>query len=181
MNEPAFPAPAANGTIALADAARLRLLDPKRVRFFKAGATLRMTLEDESCWLAVVVLRVFPLSDPQRYLSVRDGGAAEIGIVADPAGLDPESRRLVEDELSRRYMVSLVRKVVSVEERFGTVDWIVETQRGRRSFTTRDLRDNVLRPGPGHYLLTDVENNRYEIPNLNDLDAQSQSWLLRHL
>jgi hypothetical protein len=68
-----------------------------------------------------------------------------------------------------------------VRERFGTVDWDVETHRGRRGFTTRDLRENVLRPGPRHYLITDVENNRFEIPDLDALDPASQGALLRHL
>ena len=164
-----------------AEAAQLRILEPKKLRFFKAGATLRLTIEDEACWLKVSVLRAFPLSVPTGYFSVRDGAAKEIGMLAGVDGLDAESRQLVEAELERRYMISIIHRVLSVKERFGTVDWEVETSRGRRRFTTRDLRENVLRCGPGHFLLTDVESNRYEIPDINALDPQSQSCLLRHL
>jgi hypothetical protein len=35
--------------------------------------------------------------------------------------------------------------------------------------------------GASHYLLTDVENNRFEVPDLNALDPNSQSLLIRHL
>jgi len=167
--------------LSLAEAAQLRFLDPGKLRFFKVGATLRMTIEDEACWLKVSILRAFPLSIPTRYFSVRDGGGKEIGMLTDFDSLAPESRALAEAELERRYMVSILHRVVSVKERFGTVDWDVETSRGRCCFTTRDLRENVIRAGSGHFLLTDVENNRYEIPDLNELDPQSQASLLRHL
>lgn len=169
------------GTMGLVEAAQLRMLDSRTLRFFKVGATLRLTVEGESSWLKVAVLRAFPLSQPTRYFSVRDGGGKEIGVLACLDGLDAESRSLVEAEVERRYMVSVIRRIVSVKERFGTVDWDVETQRGTRRFTTRDLRENCLRPSPNHCLITDVENNRFEIPDLCALDAASQSALLRHL
>jgi hypothetical protein len=166
---------------ALAEAAQLRILDPAHLHFFKAGATLRLTIEGEISILKAAILRAFPLTLPNQYYSVRDGGGKEVGLIVNPAGLDPENRRLVEADLERRYMTATVRRIRSVEERFGTVDWAVETQHGLNRFTTRDLRDNVLRPAPGRILFTDVEGNRYEIPDLKALDAQSQTWLLRHL
>jgi hypothetical protein len=36
-----------------------------------------------------------------------------------------------------------------------------------KQFTNRDLRDIVLRFGAGHYVIADVENNRYEIPDVS--------------
>ena len=167
--------------LSLAEAAQLRFLDPGKLRFFKVGATLRMTIEDEACWLKVSVLRAFPLSVPAGYFSVRDGGGKEVGMLTDLEALVPASRALVEAELERRYLVSVIHHVLSVKERFGTVDWDVETNRGRCKFTTRDLRENVLRPMPGHYLITDVEGNLLEVPDLNALDSRSRSLLLRHL
>ena len=140
------------------EAAELRYLDPGRCRFFRHGATLRLTLEDECCYLKVSVVRAFPLSNSERYLSVRDGANKEVGLIVDPRELDVENRRLVEEELERRYLVPVIRRVVAVKERFGTVDWEVETDRGVSRFTTRNLRENILQPSPGRYVLTDVEN-----------------------
>ncbi|MEI6148158.1 MAG: DUF1854 domain-containing protein [bacterium] len=168
-------------TMDLVEAAQLRLLDPRTLRLFQAGATLRMTIEGESSWLKVTVLRAFPLTQPTRYFSVRDGGGKEIGVLAGLDGLDAGSRFLIEAEIERRYMVSVIHRIVSVKERFGTVEWDVETHRGRCRFTTRDMRENCLRPSPGHYLITDVENNRFEILDLESLDPASQAALLRHL
>lgn len=166
---------------ALAEAAQLHTLDPARLRFFRAGAALRLTIEGEYSVLKAKILRAFPLSLPGQYYSVQDGGGRDLGLIVNPGELDPESRRLVESDLERRYMTATIKRIRSVEERFGTVDWEVETQRGRNRFTTRDLRDNVLHPAPGRIIFSDVEGNRYEIPDLHALDPQSQNWLLRHL
>lgn len=181
MTTPLETQPSPPADAALAEAAQWRKLDPPRLRFFKAGATLRLTLDNDCSILKVAILRAFPLSLPGQYYSVRNGGGKEVGIIITPDELDPESRSLVEAELERRYLVATVRRIRSVEERFGTVDWEVETQRGLTRFTTRELRENVLRPAPGRILFNDVEGNRYEIPDLAALDPQSQSWLLRHL
>ena len=171
----------ATQSMSLAEAARLRLIEARKVRFSKAGARLDMTLEGEKTYEKVTIRRAFPLSVPTGYHSVRDSDNKEVGLLCGIEALDAESRRLVDLELERRYMVAIIRKIVKVTERFGTVDWEVETDRGACRFTTRDLRENVIRAGASHYLLTDVENNRFEVPDLNVLDPNSQSLLIRHL
>lgn len=165
----------------LEDAAQLRILEPNRLRVFRQGATLRLTIEGEASFLKIGVFRTFPLTMPQGYFSLCDGGGKEIGILLGMDGLSAESRLAIEGDLERRYMVAIIRRIRAVKERFGVVEWDVETHRGLCRFTTRDLRGSVLRCGPGHFLLTDVENNRYEIPDLNAMDVRSQAWLLRHL
>jgi hypothetical protein len=109
------------------------------------------------------------------------GDGKEIGLIVNPAEMDADSRRLVAAELERRYLVSTLRRIISVRERFGIVEWEAETQRGKCQFTTRNLRENILNPSPGYYLWTDVEGNRYTIPDINELDTRSRDWLLRHL
>ena len=176
-----LPETVPEASLSVAGAVDPTFLQPASLRFFKSGATLRMEVGGERTWIKVAVFRIFPLSCPGDYLSVRDGGGTEIGILRTMDGLDAESRRAVEIEVERRYMVSIIRRVCAVVERFGTVDWEVETNRGPCRFTTRDLREGVLRFGPSHFLLTDVESNRFEIPDLDALDARSQAMLLRHL
>ena len=53
----------------------------------------------------------------------------------------------------------------------------METDRGKVTFLTRGLRDKVQEPRPGHLTLTDVEGNRFDIPDLADLDPESRRWL----
>lgn len=168
-------------TMSPTEAAEIRFLNPKMLRFHKAGAVLRVTIEGERTVLKAVVARVFPLSRPGEYLSVRDGSNEEVGILRSLEGLDGESRGVVEEELSRRYFVPVIRRIRQVIERFGTVEWHVDTDRGPWRLTTRDLRDNVLRLGGGRYILSDVDENRYEVPDTSKLDSKSLGFLLRHL
>ena len=173
--------PAAAATATLAEASQIRFLDPARVRFWTHGATVRLTVEGEFSVLKVSVLRAFPLSVPDGLFSVRDGGGKEVGILTRLDGLDPESRRVVAHDIERRYILFRVRRIVKVVERFGTVEWEVETDRGKTRFTTRDLRENLIRIGVQRFILTDVENNRYEVEDIQALDAQSQASLLLYV
>jgi len=167
--------------MSLVEASQICFLDPQKLKFFKVGAVLQLTVAGEKSFLKTIISRVFPLSHPGQYLSVRDGGGNEVGIIRSLEGLEADSRRLVEAELSRRYFVPVIHRIRKVIERFGTVEWHVDTDRGLCRFTTRDLREKVLRLGGGRYILQDVDENRYEIPNTSRLDAKSLVNLMRHL
>lgn len=174
-------ATAGTGPMSLAEAARMVFLDPAKLVFFKAGVVLRLTIDGDRSVLKVVVSQIFPLSHPGSYLSIRDGSGAEVGILRSVKQLNEHGRKLIEEELGRRYFLPAIRKITSVVERFGTVEWHVDTDRGKCRFTTRDLRDNVLRLGSGRYILQDVDDNRYEVPDTARLDRTSLASLLRHL
>jgi len=163
------------------ESCELRYLDPRALRFRQAGPTLQMTIENECTWLKVSILRVAPLSNASRYFSVRDAAGKEIGILVDPHELDADGRRLVEQDLERRYVVPLIQRIISAKERFGTVDWDVQTDRGRCRFTTRNLREDALQPSPSRYILTDVDGNHYDVPDVNALDSASRGHLMMNL
>jgi len=167
--------------VTLFEASQLVFLDARKLRFFKRGATLRLTVEEDRSYLKVSVLRAFPLSEPDRFLSVRDDANNEVGLIVDPADLSVENRKLVEEALKRRYILPAVTRIVAAKERFGTVDWTIETDRGVCRFTTRNLRENIQRPAPGRIILNDVDGNRYDIRNVGDLSSESQELLFRHM
>lgn len=156
-------------------------LDARRLHFSRHGALLRLTIDDDRSCLKTQVFRAFPLTDPKRYYSIRDGEGKELGMVREPSELDAENRKLVEEELDRRYFVPVIQRVVSITERFGTVEWDVDTDRGHVRFTTRDLRENLIRPSRGRYIMTSVDGNRFDVPDIKAMDAQSREWLRRHL
>jgi ATP-binding cassette subfamily B protein len=159
----------------------LRILQPQKLHFIRDGALLRVIVEDEFSVDNAVILRAFPLSNASRYFSIYEREGKEIGILRDMDGLSPEDRQILLDELGKRYFVPKILRILSTNERFGTVEWTVETDRGVHKFTTRELRENVLRLGRGRYILIDVDENRYEIPDTSMLDPSSYSRLIRHL
>jgi len=167
MSTPADEKKQQEDSIALVEASQLALLDVKRLRFFKHGATLRLTVEGDRSYLKVGILRAFPLSEPSRFLSVRDDANKEAGLIVDPAELSVENRKRVEEDLERRYLVPAVKRIVAAKERFGTVDWTMETDRGVCRFTTRNLREDI----------GEQRNLAAEMPaKVNELRARLHAW-----
>ena len=121
----------------------IRYLDRNNVRFHpSAGGLLAMTLTDargEHEYDRVIVLRSFPITSPNDFLSVREPkeGRQEIGMIRHLSDLDEESEALVFEELSRRYFVPKIERIHSLRRR-GAVYVDAETDVGRRLFLLRD-------------------------------------------
>jgi len=154
-------------------------LDPSQVRiFYDPKGFLRATVGNRT-YLEASVVRAFPLSCEDRYIGVLSGRIDEVGIIVDPTELDEESQRVLKEELDRRYFHTKVLRVNDVSEEFGATYWDAETDRGRRHFVAKGLRDNVRYLDEGRILVVDVDGNRYEIPNLETLDEISRSMIQR--
>jgi hypothetical protein len=158
----------------------LRFLDPGKVKLFRAGDALRMTIEGDKSCLRVVPMRSFPISIRNRYISLRDMDGNELGMIRNPDELDSNSQKLLEEELRKRYFTPVIRKIRSLRDKFGIVEWEVETDRGTKTFLTRSLHDSLKETETG-YMITDMENNRYEIPGYSDLDSRSAALLARKI
>jgi hypothetical protein len=165
----------------VSEAHDLHVLDPSRIELFRHAGVLRMTLVDELSHLRVSTVRIFPVSDPTHFYGFLDAAGKDIGLVEEPAALSPESKRVVEEELEKRYFVPVVREVVEIREDYGTLICTVDTDRGRKAYHVRGIKDNVVELPNGRLIVTDVDGNRFEFPDVNALDARSQNALLRHL
>lgn len=159
----------------------LRIFDPKRIRVFRAAGVPRLTILDDRSWVKISVARAFPLSDPDHYIGFLDGNGKDAGLLHDPGLLDTDSRRIVDEELEKRYFVPVVERVISVKEEFGTIYWVVETDRGEKEIIARNLRDNLMELASSRVILTDVDGNRFEFPDINRLDGKSQGIIMRNL
>jgi hypothetical protein len=171
-------------------ALELRHLDPEQVRVFRAqDGRLHATIADEFTLISPIFVRSHPLTDPDKYIAIRgtkpkpDGEALgrEFGLIRDWRRMDPESRALVEAALERRYLHPVVRRIVSLREFSGLQVCVLDTDRGMREVTLRDVRDNVIYLGSSRVLITDAEDNRYDIYDVNALDVSSRTFLARIL
>lgn len=163
------------------DSFDLRVLDPSKTTLRRIGGLTRMTIEGDRSWTRANPARAFPVSDPDHYIGFLDGAGKDIGILRDPSLLDEESRRILAEDLEMRYFVPVVTKVNKVKVEFGAVYWTVETTRGPRDVIVRNLRDNLQELTATRVLVTDVDGNRVEFPNINELDQESLGVILRHL
>ena len=159
-----------------------KYLNPEKVRLFRSPmGSPRLEIRDEMCYPRVTFRRILPLSDPERYISFGVGDEAEIGIVVDPSTLDSESRRIVREELDKRYFTPVITKIRRVKERFGVHEWDTDTSRGRITFSVRGLHQNIKQVPPARILITDVRGNRYDLPDYRKLDPDSFHQIQRYL
>lgn len=163
----------------LDEAAQVRYLRPEEMEFSRGeGGSLRLTLKDDRTLLVVAARRCFPLAEPSRFISVRDGAGNEAGIIPDLADLTPEARDLVRDVLNLVYYTPRITQLKSLRHRWGGVEWQVETDHGSRRFITKGVHDTMAEVQPGRYIISDVDGNRYEL-RADDLDAPSRTLLDR--
>jgi len=157
-----------------------RILDPQRVKLFRTpeGAP-RATIEDDLTCLHVKVMCSFPLSRPYDYVSLRDMANREIGLIENLHDLDRASRRIAEEEIERRYFLPEITAVYKLDSHFGTYDWEVETDRGRRSFLVRGRSENIVYVPPHRVVITDVLGNRYQVSDYTKLDRRSAALLYK--
>ena len=158
----------------------IQYLDPGKVKLFRAGDALRVTIEGDRSCLRVVAVRAFPLSLRDRYVRLQDMEGNELGVIRDPRELERDSRKRLEAALRRRYFTPTILQIHSLQEKMGIVEWQVETDRGRKAFLTKSVHSS-LRESGGGYIVTDVEGSRYEIGNVADLDPHSAAILGRWL
>jgi len=140
-----------------------------------------MREEGEEGWKEVSLTRLFPLSEPEKWIAVLDKEGKEIGVLPDLKDIAPEELACVREELSRRYLVPQILRILTCRDRFDMAEWTVETDRGQITFLTRNLREQVQQPFPRRFVVMDVEGNRYDIPDLNALDPESRRLLEERL
>jgi len=171
----------------LRDAPTLRYLDPPQVKVYRnaeLGGRLCAMIDEKVVLIDPRFLRVLPLSDPDRYLAIREadpGQGKEHGLLRRWTELDRESRALVVEELERRYINPVLLAIHSVKDYGGVMVCVFETDRGIRQVTLRDIRDNVVYLKGGRVLITDAEGNRYDLPDSDKLDFRSSMLLSRIL
>ncbi len=119
--------------------------------------------------------RAFPFDAPDEYISVLDRDNNEYGIIRAVSVFDekPEMTEIIRSELSRKYLMPTITKVRSLKDKLGFSYWEVETDHGKRSFTMQDTYRNLFHHRENGIILTDVDGNRYEIPDVLALDPKS--------
>jgi hypothetical protein len=122
---------------------------------------------------AVTPTPLFPISDPEKWISLRGPDDAELACVEDPNTLAPESRELLKAELARREFVPIIERIVRVSGQMEPSEWTVETDRGPTSFVL-ESEDDVRRIGESQIVIVDAHGTRYHIPDLNAVDAKSR-------
>ena len=125
--------------------------------------------------------RLFPVSSPTTYVTLLDGQGVERAVIKSLGDLDGESRRVIEDSLADYYLVPEIIRIINVVEKYGTLRWTVQTERGERSFDIRNRNHDIRVYPDGRVRVRDSDDNRYTIADWHNLDKKSRGFLIADL
>jgi hypothetical protein len=168
---------------------RIKYLDPKELHITTlAEGDMRVVYKGET-FDHVRAYRCFPVSRPHEFIALWTGATAlehqEIGMVRKLRELSPSALRVVELELKKRYFIHYIEEIISIKENkdnIGYLIWHVKTDKGVMQFITRRWdRHVVVEGGKNGRIVFDIDDNRYEIVDLGQLDAVSRAHFLTHI
>jgi hypothetical protein len=116
---------------------------------------------------------LFPISEPERWISIRAADGAELACIEDPSTLPSDVWRLLKEELARCEFVPIIHRIVRVSGNSEPCEWQVETDRGPTSFVLQS-EDDVRRIGDQQIVILDAHGTRYHIPDLSAVDVKSR-------
>jgi hypothetical protein len=121
----------------------------------------------------VRIRRCFPWSRPDHHLSIRDADGRELLLIASLESLPPDQRRAIRRWLADTSFIPRITSVDSIDTRLGHQQWKVQTDRGPAEFRVQERED--IRPLPDQrFRIKDADGNVYELPGLEELDADSR-------
>ena len=155
---------------------------PENARFYRSGGglvSLDLTYEDGTVsYERVSLVRAFPISNPDEYISVREPGSArgnggELGMIRNINLFDAETVAVLTEELERRYFTPEITKIMSVKDKFGYLYFDAVSSAGKVSFTMTNPYSNFRKLENGSVLITDIDGNCFRITDPDKLDRGS--------
>lgn len=143
------------------------------------GGFLSLTFQGQT-WERVQIFRTFPFSNKNSFLSVREHTerAKEIGMIRElEEDFDRETVDLINKQLDLRYFTPQIQKIYSIKERSGFIYFQVLTEKGKRQFTVRNNSNAIIPFTESRIFITDIDNNRYEIPDTAQLQPKELAKL----
>lgn len=157
---------------ALADAAKITYLTGEMCSFRKTEGQLLAVKVGEVEHPVVYLHCSFPHTNKRIYISVRTSDNKEIGMIRSLDEFPAKTVKLLEEQIQIRYFAPEISKVVRIRDEFGYSYWEVETQAGYCRFTVRSGGGNVKLVTEVRVLITDVDGNRFIIPELEALSEK---------
>lgn len=130
--------------------------------------------------VGVIPIRAFPISDPERWISLCDMDGRELERIPEPSALPKKARDLLAHALGWREFVPVILRVLQVSSHLEPAEWEVETDRGSTRFVLKS-EDDVRRLGPHSAMIQDAQGVRYRVPDSRCLDAFSRRAVERYL
>lgn len=154
---------------------RLRYLNRENAVFKKtAGGFVSLSAFGEE-YPRVRVVRSFPFTDPDHYISIRtpDEKSREIGMIMDlNKDVDEDTRAMLTEQMNLRYFTPVITKIHNIKDEYGHAYFDVETNEGPCKFVIHMNSSSVVHLTDTRLLITDLDGNRFEIPDYSKFSAR---------
>lgn len=130
-------------------------------------------------WDRVQVIRLFPFTDPNQFISIRTVSerSKEIGVIENLNKLDKDTKKMLEEQLNLHYFTPVIEKIMDIKDEYGYAYFHVLTDRGECRFTINMGGNAVARLSDSRLLITDLDENRFEIRDVFALSSKEQRKL----
>ena len=158
---------------------QMHLLSRENACFSRTeGGFVALKTNDKE-YARVGIYLTFPLTNPEEFISIReaDEKAKEIGLIEKLSDLDADQQEMIREQIRLRYFMPVITKVLDVKDEYGYAYWNVTTNFGTCRFTTQMSGDAVISLSDSRLLVTDIDGNRYEIPDFYQLTVAERKKL----
>lgn len=154
----------------------VRRLDPAQTKIFEGTfSLLHCAVTGDDLYRAVFAVRMFPIRYPDHFISLRfttpDDKEKEIGIIETLNDFDPEAQVLIRASLVRHYYEQIICGIREIEYKHGLLFFkvVMAADQSERDFMMRWSTNSAEEYGEQGKVLIDVHENRYILPNVNQL------------
>ena len=158
---------------------QLRYLTRENAKFERTKGGFVSLRIGEEFHPRVHVVRMFPFSDPNKYISIRtpDEHSKEIGVIEDMDTMDKDTIAMLTEQLNLRYFTPIITKIINIKDEYGYAYFDVVTDRGACRFTINMGGHAVVHLSETRILISDIDENRFEIPDITRLTAKELKQL----
>ena len=159
---------------------RLRYLNAENATFARTpGGFVSLDIENKEAvspehYDRVRVVRSFPFTAPNTYISIRttEEKSKEIGIIKDiTKDVSKETRKMLEEQMNLRYFTPVITKINDIKEEYGHAYWDVVTTEGPCKFVIYMNSSSVVSLSDVRLMISDLDGNRFEIPDYTKLTS----------
>lgn len=142
------------------------------------GGFVKMTFNGK-VYDRVKVTRLFPFTDPSGFISIRtsDENPREIGLIEKLGDWDDRTVEMLQKQLDLSYFTPVIQKIISIKDDYGYAYFHVITDKGECKFAINMGGSNVAKLTDTRLIITDLDENRFEIRDVNALTSKEQRKL----
>lgn len=143
---------------------------------------VKLTMKDGTVYENLEPRMLFPFTNHTMYITLLNEEEREVGFVRDLEEVDKASREALETCFREYYLIPKIHRLIACEDKFGTLKWTVDTDRGKVTFNIRNRHSDIKRLwGTNRIIVRDSNDNRYEIPDYTAMDSHSARILFSYL